>query len=274
MKAVTERVQREAASGDFPESGKVPCVPAAEPSSLTLTRMLATLLGHYGEQNWWPAKSPFEVMVGAVLVQNTQWRNAEKAIDNLRASGMLSLEAVYRSRSLALQRLIRPSGFYRQKAATLKRLAAFIHRQYAGSIPRMAATATGSLRAQLLSLKGLGPETVDAILLYALGHEVVVVDTYGKRVLERHGLPAKLQSKVQQDIVNAIPSLRDIHWHQRDPRHPPSRMSRRRVSPVAKTSAEIHAAFVRVGNEFCGKRPACAGCPLEAFLPRNAPPCC
>lgn len=271
MKATTASSQLRVASSDFPESGNVSCAPKPEPSSLTLARMLGTLLGHYGEQNWWPAASPFEVMVGAVLVQNTRWSNAERAIGNLRAAGMLNLAAVGKVRSTVLQQLIRPSGFYRQKAERIKRLAAFIDRRYAGPILQMTATPTGLLREQLLSLKGIGPETADAILLYALGHEVVVLDAYARRVLERHGLPAKLDSKVKQDIVDAVTGLGNIDWHRRDPRHPPTRMSRRRFSTLAKVSAEIHAAFVRIGTEFCGKQPNCTGCPLQGLLPKGSP---
>lgn len=266
MKATARGAAARMPDNDFPETGNVSRASGVEPSSATLTEMLTALLAHYGEQNWWPAASPFEVMVGAVLVQNTNWNQAEKAIANLRAARVLSAETIGQIRLQRLQRLIRPSGFYRQKAATIKRLAAFINRRYAGSVRRMGQTPTSSLRSQLLSLKGIGTETADAILLYALGHEVIVSDAYSRRVLERHGFQARHYSQVNNDIKIAADGLGEIRWHQRAPRHPPSRMSRLLASSPANVPAQIHAAFVRLGSEFCHWQANCMGCPLQRFL--------
>src|SRR5580765_2696166 len=125
------------------------------------------LLARYGPQNWWPARSRFEVIVGAYLTQNTNWSNVEKAMANLRAARLLSISAMRKAPIAKLQALVRPSGYFRQKARNLKTFIAFLDRQYSGSLTRMFAQTTEKLRAELLDLNGVGPETADSILLYA-----------------------------------------------------------------------------------------------------------
>ena len=140
----------------------------------------------WGPQHWWPAESPFEVIVGAILVQNTSWTNVEKAIANLRAADVLTIDGIRGLGIEDLEQIIRPSGYFRQKAARLKEFVALVDKQYSGSVDAMRATPTTQLREVLLAQKGIGPETADSILLYAGQHPVFVVDAYTRRVLERH----------------------------------------------------------------------------------------
>ena len=146
----------------------------------------------WGPQNWWPAESRFEMIVGAYLTQNTAWTNVEKALGNLRAARLLSAQGIRRAPVAELERLIRPAGYFRQKARRLKIFVAFLDRQYGGSLAKLLSRPTNQLREELLSLHGIGPETADSILLYAGNHPVFVVDAYTRRILARHEiLPEK-----------------------------------------------------------------------------------
>jgi endonuclease III related protein len=142
----------------------------------------------WGPQHWWPGHSRFEVIVGAYLTQNTAWTNVEKALVSLRAEGLLSLDGIRRVDMPRLEQLIRPAGYFRQKARRLKTFVAFVDEAYRGSLQRMFAAPTARLRQELLALNGVGPETADSILLYAGNHAVFVVDAYARRILERHGV--------------------------------------------------------------------------------------
>jgi endonuclease-3 related protein len=153
-----------------------------------LLKIYHLLDGYFGALHWWPAKEPFEVVVGAILTQNTAWTNVEKAIGALRQAGLLSCAALSRVDEQTLAAAIRPSGYYRVKAGRLKNLVHFLEREYAGSCKRMAAEETHTLRQKLLRIGGVGPETADSILLYACGKPVFVSDSYTRRILERHGL--------------------------------------------------------------------------------------
>ncbi len=146
------------------------------------------LLARWGPQHWWPAQSRLEVIAGAYLTQNTNWGNVEKAMANLRQARARSLKALREIPIRQLERLVRPSGYFRQKARRLKGFLHFLDEQYSGSLERMFAQPTEKLRAELLALNGVGPETADSILLYAGNHPVFVVDAYTRRVLERHGI--------------------------------------------------------------------------------------
>src|SRR4051794_35165533 len=141
----------------------------------------AALYHSWGPQHWWPAESQFEVIVGAYLTQNTSWTNVERAMTNLRAADALSVSAIREMPLARLEELVRPSGYFRQKAERLKRFVAFLDERYAGSLGRMFAEPTAKVREELLALNGVGPETADSILLYAGGHEVFVVDAYTRR---------------------------------------------------------------------------------------------
>lgn len=231
--------------------------------------MMAALLRHYGRQNWWPARNRFEVIAGALLVQNTAWANAEKALGNLRRARILSPAGIRGTSLPRLERLVRPSGFFRQKARRLKTLARFLDRQYGGSLQRMFATPTAQLRRELLELNGIGEETADAILLYAGGHEVFVVDAYARRVAERHGRRLASYGQAQEYFARISAGAEGIRLHERTPRHGRTEMSRRREtwSPRAQLFMEAHAVLVRVGSEHCRRSPDCTQCPLRSFLP-------
>jgi endonuclease-3 related protein len=146
------------------------------------------LYGTWGHQHWWPARNRFEVIVGAYLTQNTSWKNVEIALRQLRAARKLHLAAIRTIPLDQLEALIRPAGYFRQKAARLKTFVAFVDQAYGGSLQRMFAQPTDKLRQELLALNGVGPETADSILLYAGQHPVFVVDAYSRRILERHGI--------------------------------------------------------------------------------------
>jgi endonuclease III related protein len=230
------------------------------------------LLSRYGPQNWWPAHSRFEVIVGAYLTQNTNWSNVEKALLNLRRARCLNINAMRELPLDELETLVRPSGYFRQKARNLKTFIAFLDRQYSGSLSRMFAQPTAKLRAELLALNGVGPETADSILLYAGNHPVFVADAYTRRVLLRHGIIGEKTSyeEIRAMIELAISSSEAgsliVKNAFSDPRHPVSRMSSSARSELAQHYNELHALIVRVGNHYCRAKPICEGCPLQLFL--------
>lgn len=257
----------------FPKSGKVAARGAAEPSELTpglrVRPLMAALLRHYGRQNWWPGRSRFEVVAGALLVQNTAWGNAEKALRNLRRAGVLSPAGIRRTSLARLEELVRPAGTFRQKARRLQTFVAYLTASHGGSLSRMFATGTAQLRTELLALNGIGDETADVILLYAGGHESFVVDAYARRILERHGVQPGRYAEVQELFRAAMDGLEGRTLHGRRPRHKESGMSQRREAWPARTKLfmEAHAVLVRVGHEHCRRTPDCGHCPLRDFLP-------
>jgi endonuclease-3 related protein len=204
-----------------------------------------TLFAAHGPQHWWPGRTRFEIIVGAILTQNTSWSNVEIAIGNLRRAGLLTPRAVEDVAFPRLARLIRSSGYFRQKAKTLKYFVRFLRSEYGGSLSTMFAIPTATLREKLLAVHGIGPETADSILLYAGKHPVFVVDAYTRRLLERHQLA--------------------------NPRHRYEEVRRLFESSLSGDSAlynEFHALIVRTGKEYCRTRnPRCSECPLHAFLP-------
>lgn len=225
---------------------------AARPEIAPYERLRAiygALLAAYGTRQWWPADGSFEVILGAYLTQATAWRNVERSIANLRDAGLLSAAGIRAISEEALREIIRPSGFVMRKAASIKRFVQFLDEHYRGSLDRMAAAPTDILRPQLLALPGVGPETADAILLYALGHPVFVVDEYLRRVATRHELVAanaryaELQNLGDQTIAAAT------------------------REETARHANELHALIVEVGKRHCGTTPRCDDCPLRPFLP-------
>src|SRR6478672_10145378 len=184
------------------------------------------LLSRYGPQNWWPAHSRFEVIVGAYLTQNTNWSNVEKAMINLRRARRLSVSAMRAIALDKLETLLRPSGYFRQKARNLKTFIAFLDSQYSGSLSRMFASPTAKLRAELLDLNGVGPETADSILLYAGNHPVFVVDAYTRRVLLRHGIInektgyEEMRALIEHAISSSEAESLAAQSAASDPRHP------------------------------------------------------
>ncbi|HWS16800.1 MAG TPA: hypothetical protein VN223_02240, partial [Candidatus Elarobacter sp.] len=227
--------------------------PSAHPISRSATTpsqlpaYYTALLARYGPQNWWPARSRFEVIVGAYLTQNTNWSNVEKALFNLRRARKLTVTGIRKMPIDELEALVRPSGYFRQKARNLKTFIAFLDRQYSGSLTRMFARPTEKLRAELLALNGVGPETADSILLYAGNHPVFVVDAYTRRVLLRHGIInektgyEEIRSMIEQAINSSEAESLVAKNSISDPRHPVSRMSSSARSTLAQHYNELHA---------------------------------
>src|SRR5579862_1768511 len=166
---------------------RVSPTPAKKDAQPPLDEYFNSLFTALGPQHWWPGKTPFEVIIGAILTQNTSWKNVELALANLRAADVFTPAKMETVNLRRLQSLVRPAGYFRQKARALKAFVRFLRSEHRGSLKRMFATPTISLREKLLSVWGIGPETADAILLYAGQHPVFVVDAYTKRMLVRHG---------------------------------------------------------------------------------------
>ncbi len=243
----------------------------------------AALAQAWGPQHWWPAQSRFEVIVGAFLTQNTSWRNVERALANLRSARVLSIEGMRRLPLARLQRLLRPSGYFRQKAQRLKNFVRFLDTRYGGSLDRMIARPTALLREELLALNGIGPETADSILLYGGNHPVFVVDAYTRRIVERHELlpPHADYEEIRQLFEGALGELTPATTSSQarsiaDPllpgaAHRPSRMSTCRRLPLVQAYNEMHALLVGVGKNYCLRAaPRCDGCPLQRFLPATS----
>jgi endonuclease III related protein len=241
-----------------------------------------TLARAWGPQHWWPAHTRFEVIVGAYLTQNAAWTNVELALRALRSERLLSLDGIRRTSLSTLERLIRPSGYFRQKAQRLKTFVAFVDRKYNGSLAKMFSQPTNELRGELLGLNGIGPETADSILLYAGNHPVFVVDAYTRRILDRHQIiePTasyeeirRLFEKALAPIVgsqeNKPPEIRaEVPSGLPGASHPPSRMSSARRSALVQVYNEMHGLIVGVGKSYCRKsQPLCDQCPLQPFLP-------
>jgi endonuclease III related protein len=241
-----------------------------------------TLARKWGPQHWWPAHSRFEVIVGAYLTQNTAWINVERALAGLRSERLLSLEGIRRVQLATLERLIRPSGYFRQKAQRLKTFVAFLDKNYGGSLAKLFSQPTNKLREELLGLKGIGPETADSILLYAGNHPVFVVDAYTRRILGRHDIAESNTNyeDIRQLFERALAPVADSQEHQppemrdrlasglRGAAHLPSRMSTARRTALVQVYNEMHGLIVGVGKNFCKKsQPLCDQCPLQPYLP-------
>lgn len=237
----------------------------------------------WGPQNWWPAESRFEVIVGAYLTQTTAWTNVEKALANLRAARLLSVEGIRRTPLPELERLIRPVGYFRQKTRRLKIFIAFLDQRYGGSLTKLLSRPTNQLREELLNLHGIGPETADSILLYAGNHPVFVVDAYTRRILARHDiLPEKIpyeeiRKLFERALEPVARSVADSGETRDEPlaagfrgaAHSPSPMSTGKRTALAQVYNEMHGLIVGVGKNYCRKSQArCDECPLQRFLPR------
>ncbi len=220
-----------------------------------LRRMHEQLAKAYGPQHWWPARTPFEVILGAYLTQNTAWKAVERSLANLRAAGALTVDGLRAVPLAKLRRLIRPSGFFTRKAPALKAFVALLDDEFGGSLEALAAAPTPVLRRRLLALPGVGPETADAILLYALGHPVPVADEYLRRIAERHGLlaPTAGRAKISYDALTDL--TRQAFASDPAVNH-------------AQRFNEFHALTVAVGKAHCGRTAHCENCPLAADLRR------
>ena len=236
--------------------------------------MYLALYRAWGRQHWWPAATPFEVIVGAFLTQNTNWSNVEIALGRLRDARVLSVAGIRRMQVRELQSLIRSSGYFRQKATRLKNFVDYLDRNYRGSLARMLAQPTAKLRDELLSLNGIGPETADSILLYAGQHPVFVVDAYTRRITARHALLPERASYEEvrlffEEALRDCVAPENCASEQRGgAAHTPSRMSRVARSPRAQIFNEMHGLIVGVGKKYCLKAtPMCEECPLRTLLP-------
>ncbi len=200
------------------------------------------LYASFGPQHWWPGDGSFEVIVGAILTQNTSWKNVEKAIRNLKEKGILSPQGLKGIAETELAVLIRPSGYFNQKAKKLKVFMKFFFDDFDGDLKAMFAEELYPLRERLLRLKGIGPETADSILLYALEKPIFVVDTYTYRLCSRHNLIAEDFSyeQIQELFMDNLPT--DVQLFN-----------------------EFHALIVSLGHNYCRRTPVCDGCPLQGF---------
>ena len=216
--------------------------PVGMDTTTTLMDMHKAMGRHFGPLNWWPGETPFEIMVGAILTQNTNWKNVEKAIANLKTAGMLdpkSIDALDRS---VLAELIRPAGYYNVKSVRLKAYVRWFVERFDGDAAAMAECNRHSLREEVLAIKGVGRETADSILLYACNMPTFVVDRYTWRILCRH-----LLVNIEDDY-EALQQFFTDH-----------------LSKEISLYNEYHAQLVNVGKEFCRPKARCAGCPLEGF---------
>jgi endonuclease-3 related protein len=208
-----------------------------------LPEIYQRLFHAFGPQHWWPGDSPFEIAVGAILTQNTNWGNVEKAIHNLKKHNALAAKTIHDMPVQKLAELIKPAGYFNVKAKRLKNFMHFLMNKYQGSMKRIGNEDMQVIRKNLLDVNGIGPETADSILLYALGKPVFVIDAYTKRVLSRHGIMGddKSYDEFQELFHSAL--KRDV-----------------------KLYNQYHALFVKVGKVYCRKqRPLCERCPLQAL---------
>jgi endonuclease III related protein len=214
-------------------------------AKVNLLGYFQTLHGTHGPQHWWPGRTRFEIIVGAMLTQNTSWTNVERAMRNLRSARLLSAEAIRDVPSARLAGLLRPSGYFRQKTKTLKAFVKFLYGSYGGSLNRLFATYPPALRDRLLALRGIGPETADSILLYAGKQPVFVIDAYTRRIAERHGFghSKTAYEDLRAQFESALPRDHQLF-------------------------NEFHALIVHTGKNFCRPQdPRCAECALSRFLP-------
>jgi len=204
------------------------------------------MLDALGPQHWWPSRTRFETIAGAILTQNTSWTNASKAIQALRRERVLSAKKLLAVPEARLARIIAPARFQNVKARRLRHFLAWFESEYRSSLRRMFATPLPQLRDELLSVNGIGPETADSILLYAGDLPTFVVDAYTRRVLSRHGL---IEPHATYDTMKEL--------------------FEKHLEPDAALYNEYHALIVAVGSRFCGTKPRCDECPLKPMLPRR-----
>jgi endonuclease-3 related protein len=209
-------------------------------SSEQLKKIYDLLYARFGPQDWWPGETPFEIIVGAVLTQNTNWGNVEKAIASLKKAKALTPEKLHKIKPAELAKLIRPAGYFNIKASRLKNLIGWLFKNYAGKLAKLKSIPTEQLRDELLGVSGVGPETADSILLYALDRPVFVIDAYTRRILSRHHL-IKFEAGYEQIRAFFESNLPEN----------------------TQLFNEYHALLVRTGKEFCKPTPLCDNCPLK-----------
>ena len=214
----------------------------------TLREIYDRMAAHFGPTDWWPGDSPFEISVGAILVQNTAWTNVEKAIDNLKRANKLTPRTILDCDDDTLHDLVRPSGYFRVKSIRLRAFCRHLLTHYDGDMAKMAARPLEQLRPELLGIAGIGPETADDILLYACDKPVFVIDAYTRRMLKRHGLA---------DDRATYEELRAFF--------------ERNLDSDLQTFKEYHGLIVYTGKDFCRRGPKCESCPLAPMLKRGQP---
>ncbi|MCL5099237.1 MAG: endonuclease III domain-containing protein [Candidatus Omnitrophica bacterium] len=208
----------------------------------------------FGHQNWWPGETPFEVCVGAILTQNTNWGNVERAIQNLKREQLMDPRKLFALPESQLAELIRPAGYFNVKSRRLRSFLRVLVEEFDGSLDRMFQGETPAVRRRLLEIKGIGPETADSMLLYAGGHTSFVIDAYTRRIFQRHEWcgPEASYGELQSVCMAALdekPSAERLDYWQ-----------------------DYHAQLVRVGKEFCrAGKPRCEHCPLKPLLPQACP---
>ena len=217
--------------------------PRRKPTRRSLLKIYQVLFRHYGHRGWWPGQTPFEVIVGAILTQNTAWRNVEKAIANLKREHLLTPTAMRKVARARLATLIRSAGYFNIKTDRIKSFVDFLWAHYRGSLKRMFQTEVERLRNELLNVKGIGEETADSILLYAGGKLFFVVDAYTRRVLARHRYLGGDEdySDIQRIFSQLLPKSTNLY-------------------------NDYHAQLVEVGKGFCKTQPVCESCPLRSLL--------
>jgi len=215
---------------------------SAVPVPSSLSDLYEMMNRHFGNLHWWPGESPLEIIIGAVLTQNTAWRNVESAIGNLKEKQFVHIEKILQADTAQIEELIRPAGFFRIKTERLRNLLFFIKKDYKGSLEWMFEEDVWTLREKLLQVKGIGEETADCILLYAGGKAVFVIDAYTRRVLLRHRLirEGMTYGELQRFFMDHL-------------------------SRDAALYNQYHALFVETGKSFCTKVPQCSACPLREF---------
>jgi len=212
-------------------------VESTKPALLDIYYRLLTRFGHQG---WWPGDTPFEVIVGAVLTQRTAWTNVEQAIGNLKTAGALTPRRMLKLHPMTMRKLVRPAGYYNQKAQRLRAVTRWLMAQCEGDVGKLADVPTETLRGELLMVNGIGPETADSILLYAFGRPIFVVDAYTARALERIGLIKTAMSyhQFQSFLEGCLPRDGELF-------------------------NDFHAQFVALGKNYCRNKPLCKACPVR-----------
>jgi len=216
-----------------------------------LRRAYELMCAHFGHQHWWPGKTPFEVCVGAILTQNTAWTNVERALANLKAARLMEPAKLFALPESRLAEFIRPAGYFNVKARRLRSFLRVLVEDFGGDLKRLFAGETSAVRARLLAVHGIGPETADSLLLYAGGHHSFVIDAYTKRIFQRHEWSPKsstgydeLKSLCESTLNQRAGAARLDYWQ------------------------DYHAQLVMVGKHFCRPRaPFCEQCPLQPLLP-------
>jgi endonuclease-3 related protein len=223
----------------------VPCTTGRETPALI--KIYQALYRAFGPRHWWPAETPLEVIVGAILTQNTAWKNVEKAITNLKSAGLLELPQLNQLPLRKLATIIKPAGYYNIKAKRLRALTEWL--ENSGGLEKLTAIPTPELRAQLLQIHGVGPETADSILLYAFNRPVFVVDAYTRRIFSRYGL-----------ISGDEPYEQLKNWLEQEL----TPLTGKSISQTVALFNEYHALLVHLGKTHCRPQPICPGCPLES----------